>query len=128
MKQIGPGGIQKFYFIDPPLNSGSVRQLNCITHVFAGSFVSFSWRCPRFRTGCLAFSLAYIVLLWVQSLDTLGPAYNEFGHNEHPAETSRFLCINIIDCSVKKFGYNEHPLTTKQFLLHHFTRCKREPV
>ena len=25
---------------------------------------------------------------------------------------SRFLCIKIIDCNVKKFGYNEHPLVT----------------
>ena len=44
-------------------------------------------------------------------VDTLGPAYNE-----HPAITSRFLCIKIIECNVKKFGYKEHPLTT-QFLL-----------
>ena len=43
---------------------------------------------------------------------TLGPAYNE-----HSATTSRFLCINIIDCNVKKFTYNE------LFLLHLFTRC-----
>ena len=54
-------------------------------------------------------------LLWVQSLDTLGPAYNEFGHSEHPAKTSRFLCINIIDCNVIKFVYNEHPLITSSF-------------
>ena len=32
--------------------------------------------------------------------DTLAPAYNEFGYNEQPAITSRFLCIKIIDCNV----------------------------
>ena len=26
----------------------------------------------------------------------LGPAYNKFGHNEHPTITSRFLYIKII--------------------------------
>ena len=41
---------------------------------------------------------------------TLGPAYNEFGYSEYPTTTSRFLCIKIIDCSVKKLGYSEHPL------------------
>ena len=49
---------------------------------------------------------------------TLGSVYNEFGYNEHPAITSRFLCIKIIDCNVKKFAYNEHL----------FTRCKQSPV
>ena len=44
---------------------------------------------------------------------TLGPVYNEF--NEHPAATSGFLCIKIIDCYVQKFGYYEHQLTTKSF-------------
>ena len=46
---------------------------------------------------------------------TLGPANNEFGYNEHPAITSRFLCIKVIDCSVKKFGYNGHPFITSSF-------------
>ena len=41
---------------------------------------------------------------------TLGPAYNEY-----PAKTSRFLCIRIIECNVRKFGYNEHPLKTSSF-------------
>ena len=31
---------------------------------------------------------------------TLGPTYNEFGYNEHPIITNRFLCINTIDCNV----------------------------
>ena len=48
----------------------------------------------------------------------LGPAYNEY-----PALSSRYLCIKIIDCNVKKFSRNEHPLVTKA-LLHRFTRCK----
>ena len=46
---------------------------------------------------------------------TLGPAYNEFGYNEHTAVTSTFLCIKIIDYYVKKFGYNEHSLITSSF-------------
>ena len=41
---------------------------------------------------------------------TLGPAYNEFGYNEHWAVMNRFFCIKIIDGNVKKFGYNEHLL------------------
>ena len=49
------------------------------------------------------------------SATTLSPAYNEFGYNVHPAVTSKFLCIKIIDCNVKKFGYNEHPLTMTSF-------------
>ena len=47
---------------------------------------------------------------------TLGPTYNEFGYCEHPATTSRFLCIKIIDSNVKKFGYYEHTPTTCSFL------------
>ena len=89
-----------------------------------------------------------------QVLYTLGPVHKEFGCNEHPAITSRFLCIKIMDCNVKKFGCNEHPAKTsrflcikiidctvkkfgcnehphiEQFLLHLFrsTPCKRDPV
>ena len=44
--------------------------------------------------------------------DTLGPAYNEFGYNEHQATKNRFLCISIIDCNVKN---NEHPLMNCSF-------------
>ena len=36
----------------------------------------------------------------------ISPAYNEFGYNEHPAITSRFHYIKIIDGNVKKFGCN----------------------
>ena len=39
---------------------------------------------------------------------TLGPAYNEFGYNEHLAVTSRFLSIKIIDYNVKKFAASTH--------------------
>ena len=35
----------------------------------------------------------------------LGPAYNEFGYNEHLAITSRFLGDKINHSSVEKFGY-----------------------
>ena len=48
-------------------------------------------------------------------LTTMGPAYNEFGYKEHPAVMSRFLCIKIIDCNVKKSSYNKHPLLTSSF-------------
>ena len=46
---------------------------------------------------------------------TFCPAYNEIGYNEHQAITRRFLCINIIDYTVKKFAYNEHPPITSRF-------------
>ena len=45
---------------------------------------------------------------------TLGPAYNEFGYNNHPATTNRFFRIKIIDYNVKMFGYNEQPLITSK--------------
>ena len=47
---------------------------------------------------------------------TMGPAYNEFGYNEHLVVEIRFLCIKLIDCNVKKFGYNEQPLITSSSL------------
>ena len=47
---------------------------------------------------------------------TLGPVYNKFGYNEHPAVTSRLLCIKIIDCNGTKISYNKHPLVTSSFL------------
>ena len=69
--------------------------------------------------------MAYLCL----AIYILGPTYNEFGYNEHSATRSRFLCIKVIDCNVKKFSYNDHPLIyNEQFLLHLFTRCKRDPV
>ena len=51
----------------------------------------------------------------MQNAHTLGPAYKEFGSNEHPAIMNTFLCIKITDSNVKKFGYSEHPLTTSSF-------------
>ena len=56
---------------------------------------------------------------------TLGPAYDQFSYNEHPATISRFLCIKIIDCNVKKFSYNEHPLITSSFFLNIFLGVKK---
>ena len=35
--------------------------------------------------------------------------------------TIRFLCIEIIDCNVKKFGYTEHPLITSCFFCRFYT-------
>ena len=62
--------------------------------------------------------------------NTLGPAYNEFGCNEYPAITNRFLCTILIDSNAKKFDYNEHPHppTNEQILLHIFSRWKRDQV
>ena len=54
--------------------------------------------------------------LYVMVACTLGPSYNEFGYNEHPAVTRESLCVKIIDSKVKKFGYNE------QLYLHLFFR------
>ena len=45
----------------------------------------------------------------VQNPSKLGPAYNEFGY------MSRFLCVKIFECNVKKFGYNDHPLIRSNF-------------
>ena len=47
---------------------------------------------------------------------TLGPNYNEFSYNDHPAVRSDFLSIKIIDSNSKKFGYNEHQLKTNGYL------------
>ena len=44
---------------------------------------------------------------------TLGPAYNEFGYNQHPAITSNFFSqekIASVDINVKKSTYNEYYL------------------
>ena len=50
-----------------------------------------------------------------RSSTTLDPAYNEFGNNEHPVNTTGFLCCTkYIDMSVKKFDYKEYPPTTVQ--------------
>ena len=67
------------------------------------------------------------VIFMLSSIDTLGPAYTEFGYNDHPAKTSIFLCTILIDSNVKKFGYNEHPPATSSsfctFLLVSGTLC-----
>ena len=58
----------------------------------------------------------------------LGHAYNQFGYNEHPATTSRFLCVKIIDCNVKKFDYNKNPLITNSFFCICLLIVGRDPV
>ena len=45
----------------------------------------------------------------------MGPSYNEFGYNDHAAETTRFLCIKTINVNIQTFGFG-------------FTRCKRDPA
>ena len=59
---------------------------------------------------------------------TLDPAYNEFGYNEYPAITSRFLWIKIIDCDVKKAWLQRAPIYNEQFLLHFYYLFKWDPV
>ena len=75
--------------------------------------IFFQWF-SDFKTNWLyVLCLNVLIHLYIWRLSfpyTLGPVYNE-----HPAITSRFLCIKIIDCNVKKFNYNEHPLTTSRF-------------
>ena len=39
-----------------------------------------------------------------------------------------FLCINIIDCNVKRFGFNEHLLLRSSFLCIIFTGSKWDTV
>ena len=55
----------------------------------------------------LSYPALFFPMVQISPLNTLGPAYNEFSYNEHPAITNRFHCIKIVDCNVKKFDYNE---------------------
>ena len=41
----------------------------------------------------------------------LGPAYNEFGYNEHPAIINKYLHVKIIYNNIEKFGYKAYPRT-----------------
>ena len=60
-----------------------------------------------------------------KNLITEGPAYNEFGYNEHRIERTDCFCIKIIDSNVKRFGYN---ICNEKILLHLFAKCKQDPV
>ena len=55
-------------------------------------------------------------------LNTLGPAYNEYGYYEHPVTTSNFLCTKFspLTSMLKKSGYYE-----QIYLLSHLQRAKR---
>ena len=44
----------------------------------------------------------------------------ETAYKFDPNVTSTFLCIEVIDSSVKKFSYNELPLTTSGFFFYIF--------
>ena len=44
---------------------------------------------------CLLFTAVTLLSHLAQVSITLGPAYNEFGYNEHPVLTNTFLCIGI---------------------------------
>ena len=92
MKNIGPGN-SKFYFVDLPLNNGSVRQVDQHYPRLCWLFRVIELEIPEIwdRMSSIFIGIHSSTLLWVQSLDTLGPAYNEFGYNQHPAVTSRFF-------------------------------------
>ena len=49
------------------------------------------------------------------TVPALCPVNKEFGYNDHPVTMSRFPCVKIIYCNVRKFGYKEHPLITSTF-------------
>ena len=59
---------------------------------------------------------------------TLIHTYNQLVYNKHLAIASRFICIKLIDCSVKKFSCSQHPLTMSHLFCILFTHCKRDPV
>ena len=64
-------------------------------------------------------SLLFVRMVYKYQCDTwvctLGPAYNEFGYNDHQATKNRFLCMQIIDGNGKKFSLIEHQLITSSF-------------
>ena len=76
---------------------------------------------PEFYLDNTSFSSRMKTTMKIESI--LGPAYNEFDYNEYPAITSRFLCMNIIDCNVRKLGYDEHPVITSRFLCMNIIDC-----
>ena len=53
---------------------------------------------------------------------TLGPGFNEFAYNEHPATTRILFCIKIIDSNVKRL-LQQAPTYDEKFLLHLNTLC-----
>ena len=68
-----------------------------------------------------------------EDIDTLGPAYKEFGSSEYSAiimircKGVDFFTSTLLPAMLKVFlqralAFNE------QFLLYHFTCCKRDPV
>ena len=63
------------------------------------------------------------IAMVLESRHTLGPAYNEFGYNEHSAITNRFLCTILIDSNAKKSNDNEHQPTTIFLLVESGTQC-----
>ena len=82
--------------------------------------------CLSMRASGYVYRMEFVKTRWSCSC-ALGPAYNEFGYNEHPAITSRFLSIKIIDRNVKNVWLQRTLTYNKQFLLHLFTRCKWDP-
>ena len=55
-----------------------------------------------------------------------GSAYNELGYNEYSVITSRFLCIKLFVCNIKKLWLQWAVTYSEQFLLNLFTRRKQK--
>ena len=53
-----------------------------------------------------SFTQNYVTASRISGARTLGSAYNEFGNNEHPAKTRKYLRIKIVDIDIRKFRYN----------------------
>ena len=57
-----------------------------------------------------------------QCMCTLGPAYNEFGYNEHPDTKSKLFSVELTPSSftadVKKFMLQWAPSYNKHFFMH----------
>ena len=70
----------------------------------------------KWRNWNMYFSAKISVCIWCWRLTTLGPAYNEFGYNEHPAITSNFFLWEKNTSDVKKVQLQRVPLITSKFL------------
>ena len=60
-----------------------------------------------------------VLMIYVQTkrqIYPLGPAYNDFGYNDHLGLTSRFHRIRITDYNVEKFCCTGYPLKVKSHL------------
>ena len=100
-----------------------VWQLSRFIHVLV---YKHWWGSSRVKTGIIRVSNTLRVEAETFNPNTLCPAYNEFGYNEHPAKTSRFLCIKIT--KMLKICLQQAPICYEHLRLHLFTFCKRDQV